>query len=93
MTVRFGSRFATAIVLYDEDEGDEQRSEILPLPKYEICHNSTVQCDGIRDCQLGTDETNCGKHAHTHTFYQNQNNTRTYDEVGWADTWKIIPSK
>lgn len=76
MTVRFGSRFATAMILYNEDEGDEERSDILPLPKYEICNNNTVQCDGIRDCQLGTDEMNCGKREHTHTL-THLNRTRT----------------
>lgn len=59
--VRYGSRIATAIVDCDEDEGKDPRSDNLPLPKYEICPNNSVQCDGIRDCLMGTDETNCGK--------------------------------
>ncbi|XP_026221783.1 transmembrane protease serine 13a [Anabas testudineus] len=57
--VRYGSRIATAIVDCDEDEGKDPRSDNLPLPKYEICPNNSVQCDGIRDCLMGTDETNC----------------------------------
>ncbi|XP_069004206.1 transmembrane protease serine 13a [Embiotoca jacksoni] len=55
--VRYGTRLATAAILYDEDE--DHKNENLPLPMYDTCPNNTVQCDGIRDCQLGTDETRC----------------------------------
>uniref|UniRef100_A0A4W6EE15 Transmembrane serine protease 13b n=1 Tax=Lates calcarifer TaxID=8187 RepID=A0A4W6EE15_LATCA len=55
--VRYGTRLATAAILYDDD--DDDRNEDLPLPKHDSCPNNTVQCDGIRDCQLGSDETNC----------------------------------
>ncbi|XP_035535314.1 transmembrane protease serine 13a [Morone saxatilis] len=56
--VRYGTRLATVAILYDDDD-DDHKNENLILPKYDICPNNTVQCDAIRDCQLGTDETNC----------------------------------
>ncbi|KAM7413081.1 hypothetical protein PAMA_020455 [Pampus argenteus] len=56
--VRYGTRMTTAVILYG-NEDDDHRSEDQPLPKYDTCPNNTVQCDGIRDCQLGSDETNC----------------------------------
>ncbi|XP_039987513.1 transmembrane protease serine 13a [Xiphias gladius] len=55
--VRYGTRLATAVILYNE--GNDHKDENVPLPNYDTCPNNTVQCDGIRDCQLGTDETNC----------------------------------
>ncbi|CAB1426204.1 unnamed protein product [Pleuronectes platessa] len=54
--VRFGTRLATASSLFDDDDHYE---EDLSLPKYDTCPNNTVYCDGKRDCQLGSDETNC----------------------------------
>ncbi|CAK6968156.1 transmembrane protease serine 13a [Scomber scombrus] len=53
--VHYGTRVATAVILYEDDD-DGYRSE---NPKYDTCPNNTVQCDAIRDCQLGSDETNC----------------------------------
>ncbi|XP_070761604.1 transmembrane protease serine 13a [Enoplosus armatus] len=55
--VRYGTRLATVAILYNDKE--DHAYENPPLPKYDTCPNNTVQCDGIRDCQLGTDETNC----------------------------------
>uniref|UniRef100_A0A8D3BLQ9 Peptidase S1 domain-containing protein n=1 Tax=Scophthalmus maximus TaxID=52904 RepID=A0A8D3BLQ9_SCOMX len=54
--VRYGTRLATVAMLYGDD--DYYSGEML-LPKYDTCPNDTVHCDGITDCQLGTDETNC----------------------------------
>lgn len=64
-TVRYGTRLATTAILYNNDEDHVYESP--PLPMYDTCPNNTVQCDGIRDCQLGTDEFNCGERAHGHT--------------------------
>lgn len=64
-TVRYGTRLATVAILQDDD--DDHRNENLPLPNYDTCPNNTVECDAIIDCQLGTDETNCGEWVHTHT--------------------------
>ncbi|XP_019129815.1 transmembrane protease serine 13a [Larimichthys crocea] len=58
--VRYGTRLATAAFLYDND--NEHYKENL-LPVYDTCSNNTVQCDAIRDCELGTDETNCVRFA------------------------------
>ncbi|KAG7478642.1 transmembrane protease serine 13-like [Solea senegalensis] len=54
--VRYGTRLATAAILHDEDEyyvDDE------PEKNYDICPNSTIYCDGIEDCEQGSDETTC----------------------------------
>ncbi|XP_067364279.1 transmembrane protease serine 13a [Channa argus] len=55
--VRYGSNLVNTIIYYEEEDG--HRSENPLLPKYESCPSNAVQCDGIRDCQLGSDETNC----------------------------------
>nr|XP_046245101.1 transmembrane protease serine 13a isoform X2 [Scatophagus argus] len=55
--VRYGTRLATVAILYDDD--DDHVDEIHSVTRYDTCPNNTVQCDAIRDCQLGTDETNC----------------------------------
>ncbi|KAM4628344.1 transmembrane protease serine 13a [Polymixia lowei] len=59
--VRYGTRLATAAILYSGSENNnEGREENQPsVPRYDTCSNTTVQCDAKRDCQLGTDETNC----------------------------------
>lgn len=33
----------------------------------DTCPSNFTQCDGIKDCQLGTDETYCGEYALTKT--------------------------
>ncbi|KAM9733731.1 transmembrane protease serine 13a [Menidia menidia] len=56
--VRYGTRTATTNFSgekVDETEGGGD----TPLPEYDNCSNNTVQCDAIRNCQLGTDETDC----------------------------------
>ncbi|TKS81018.1 Transmembrane protease serine 13 [Collichthys lucidus] len=58
--VRYGTRLATAAILYGN--GNEHYEEHR-LPVYDTCSNNTVQCDAIRDCELGTDETNCVRFA------------------------------
>ncbi len=64
-TVRYGTRLATIAIL--NDNYDDYKDENPQLPDYDTCPNNTVECDAIRDCQLGTDETNCGEWVHTHT--------------------------
>ncbi|KAM4566415.1 transmembrane protease serine 13a [Odontesthes bonariensis] len=55
--VHYGTRTAATSILYDDDK--DGSSEDAALPEYDTCSNNTVQCDAIRDCQLGTDEINC----------------------------------
>ncbi|XP_056139334.1 transmembrane protease serine 13a isoform X2 [Lampris incognitus] len=59
--VRYGARLATTAILYDASDNDgDGRDEIQSnVPRYDTCSNTTVQCDAMKDCQLGTDETNC----------------------------------
>ncbi|XP_035011133.1 transmembrane protease serine 13a [Hippoglossus stenolepis] len=54
--VRYGTRLATAAILFGEED---YYGEDNSLPKYDTCPNNTVHCDGKKDCQLGSDETNC----------------------------------
>ncbi|XP_042343078.1 transmembrane protease serine 13a [Plectropomus leopardus] len=55
--VRYGTRLVTTAILYNKHDTVENEDPSLPVP--DTCPNNTVQCDAIRDCQLGTDETNC----------------------------------
>lgn len=59
MTVRYGTRLATVAIVYDDDS--DHINETPPVFKNDICPNNSVQCDGIKNCQLGTDEANCSK--------------------------------
>ncbi|XP_029302336.1 transmembrane protease serine 13a [Cottoperca gobio] len=53
--VRYGTRLATAAIFYNEyDDYTDTNPQ-----NDDICPNNTVQCDAIKDCQLGSDETNC----------------------------------
>uniref|UniRef100_A0A3Q3J304 Peptidase S1 domain-containing protein n=1 Tax=Monopterus albus TaxID=43700 RepID=A0A3Q3J304_MONAL len=54
LSVRYGTRLIAVIL-----QNDDHITEEPPVPKYETCPNTTVQCNGIRDCKLGTDETIC----------------------------------
>lgn len=58
-TVRYGTRLATAEILYDNDSDHNNISPSVMIK--DTCPNDTVQCNGIKDCQLGTDETNCSE--------------------------------
>lgn len=53
--VRYGTRLATVAVYSEYNDG---RTED-PTPTFDTCPNNTIQCDGIVDCQLGSDENNC----------------------------------
>ena len=50
-----------------EDGSHENNGKMLSI--YDTCSNATVQCDSKIDCELGTDENDCGEHsshAHAH---------------------------
>ncbi|XP_045076764.1 transmembrane protease serine 13 isoform X2 [Coregonus clupeaformis] len=57
--VRYGTRLATAAAIRDHHDDEGRYEKLLSVPVYDTCSNSTVQCDALRDCQLGTDESNC----------------------------------
>lgn len=61
-SVQFGTRVAIAAVL--QDENDDQKYQNPPVSVNDVCPNNTVQCDAVRDCTLGSDETNCGEKTH-----------------------------
>lgn len=64
-TVQFGTRLAAAPSPDDDNEDYE------PPPVYigDVCSNA-VECNAVKDCALGSDETNCGEQAHAkHTCF------------------------
>ncbi|KAM4742693.1 transmembrane protease serine 13a [Anableps anableps] len=44
---------------YHSDNDNHHFDQNEVLPDHDTCPNNTVQCDAIKDCQLGSDETNC----------------------------------
>ncbi|CAL8353763.1 unnamed protein product [Lota lota] len=58
--VRYGSRLrAVGVHGYDEDEAKSPYSAM----RQDTCPSSTVQCDAMKDCNLGSDETDCVRFA------------------------------
>ncbi|XP_074534740.1 transmembrane protease serine 13a [Halichoeres trimaculatus] len=60
--VRYGTRLATVTIIHNHN--NEHTSENQPPLRFDSCPNNTVECDGIRDCELGSDETKCVRLAH-----------------------------
>ncbi|XP_056905456.1 transmembrane protease serine 13a isoform X1 [Takifugu flavidus] len=58
--VQFGTRLAVVSLLGDDDK---QGYENPPVSIDDSCSNNTVQCDAVKDCTLGSDETNCVRFA------------------------------
>ncbi|KAI4815300.1 hypothetical protein KUCAC02_005449 [Chaenocephalus aceratus] len=56
--VHYGTRLATTAILHDDYNDQDDYDDNIP-ERYDTCPNSTVKCDGIIDCKLGSDETNC----------------------------------
>lgn len=65
--IRYGSRLPP-LVIFSDDNNDASSSGNQPPSSSDICPNTTVQCDGIRDCTFGTDETNCGKSTNIQAY-------------------------
>ncbi|XP_005804202.1 transmembrane protease serine 13-like [Xiphophorus maculatus] len=61
VAIFLGVYFGTK-ALADAEYGDNSKhslDENNVLLQHDTCSNHTVQCDAIKDCQLGSDETNC----------------------------------
>lgn len=72
--VRYGTSLV-AIAILDDDNDNFYQDEGPSLPSDDTCPNNSVICDGIRDCQLGTDEANCVR------FGENNNlEVKTYQD-------------
>lgn len=57
-TVQFGTRLAVNSLLdHDDDDGYKDP----PVYTDETCPNHKLRCDAVKDCTLGSDETNCGE--------------------------------
>ncbi|XP_053729831.1 transmembrane protease serine 13a isoform X1 [Synchiropus splendidus] len=60
--VRFGTRLVSTTI-YNNFEIEHSPDEDPLLPSHDTCPNNTVKCDGVSDCQQGSDETNCVRFA------------------------------
>ncbi|CAN9511391.1 unnamed protein product [Ophioblennius macclurei] len=56
--IRYGTTLGQTDILYFNND-DQNSDSVADFDKFDNCPNNTVQCDGRRDCELGTDETNC----------------------------------
>lgn len=58
--VRFGTRLGPIYFHTEEDHSDVvEYEDSPPIAERDTCPNTTIQCDGIKDCVLGTDESIC----------------------------------
>ncbi|XP_034556373.1 transmembrane protease serine 13a [Notolabrus celidotus] len=55
--VRYGTRLATLAILHNNIKNSTFVQQFQS--SIDSCPNTTVKCDGIRDCELGSDEANC----------------------------------
>ncbi|XP_043976582.1 transmembrane protease serine 13a isoform X2 [Gambusia affinis] len=61
VAIWLGVYFGTK-ALADSEYGDNSKHDVdrgNVLLQHDTCSNNTVQCDAIKDCQQGSDETNC----------------------------------
>ncbi|KAJ3590261.1 hypothetical protein NHX12_008215, partial [Muraenolepis orangiensis] len=58
--VRYGTRLAEVEVFSNDHSVDNNDNQFNGL-KSDVCPNTTINCDGTIDCQLGSDEANCVK--------------------------------
>ncbi|KAK0137421.1 Transmembrane protease serine 13 [Merluccius polli] len=56
--VKYGTRLAAAAVYNESEFGDDEKDQFSVLT-HDTCPNFTVQCDAIKDCEFGSDETHC----------------------------------
>lgn len=61
-TVHYGTRSVESSN-HEDDKMNQLNNPSVSVS--DTCPNNTVQCDGISDCELGSDETKCGKCTHT----------------------------
>lgn len=58
--VRFGTRLGSIYFHIEDNPSSENEHEDTGLiPENDTCPNTTIHCDGIKDCVLGTDESVC----------------------------------
>ncbi|XP_077396388.1 transmembrane protease serine 13a [Festucalex cinctus] len=57
--VRYGTKILTQNLFNDYDQQDDDIDDNQSILINDSCPNTTVRCDGIRDCELGSDEMNC----------------------------------
>lgn len=57
--VRYGTKLASTYYSPDEDQPYGDYEETAIIPEHDSCPNTTIQCDGVKDCLYGTDESIC----------------------------------
>lgn len=87
--VRYGTTLATTGIL--DGEGDlDGDGESLPPSQFDTCPNNTVECNAVRDCQLGTDETNCVRFGEDNGLQVKTAQDRRFLPVcyrGWGESY------
>lgn len=65
-TVQFGTRLASA----PSPDDDNEEYENPPVYIGDECSNAAIECNAVKECALGSDETTCGEQAHAkHTCF------------------------
>ncbi|KAL6471760.1 hypothetical protein MHYP_G00204100 [Metynnis hypsauchen] len=59
--VHYGTRSATTAIIQNAGGRDQnvEGAKQWSITEADSCSNFTVECDAVRDCQQGSDETNC----------------------------------
>ncbi|XP_056298035.1 transmembrane protease serine 13a [Pseudoliparis swirei] len=83
--VRYGTSLPQDDVKPSKQNDGEDKNENLSLPNDDTCSNNTVSCDGIKDCQLGSDESNCVRFGKDNSLQVKTSQDRRFLPVCYKD--------